>query len=108
MVAAHADLVASVGPRLHQLVRPENGVSEVRFYPLGDDMNEGRCLRVRLTSKAWAHFELSEKVLGEAPVPLDVRRAGPARAAAVLAELLGPGPRRPGATPPRGCGATHG
>jgi hypothetical protein len=87
MVTAQADLVESVGAQWRQLVRPENGISEVRFYPLGDDMNRGRRITVRIT-KARASFELTEKVLGESPVYLANRHAGPKRAGAVLGELL--------------------
>ena len=86
-VAAQADLVASVDAQWRQLVRPEDGISEVRFYPVGDDMNKGRCLTVHLM-KTGASFELTEKVLFGVPAYLAYRRSGAKRAAALLAELL--------------------
>ena len=96
-VAAQADLVASVDAQWRQLVRPEDGISEVRFYPVGDDMNKGRCLTVHLM-KTGASFELTEKVLFGVPTYLAYRRSGAKRAAALLAELLETmvaGPGRP-------------
>jgi hypothetical protein len=55
----HADLVDAVDPRWRARIQVHNGGSEIRFLPLGDTLNQGRLLRVRVKAR-WS-LELTDK-----------------------------------------------
>jgi Domain of unknown function (DUF4304) len=83
----HADLVDTIDPRWRGRIEVQNGGSQIRFLPLGDSLNHGRCLWVAVKAR-WT-LKLTSKEPSEIPVVLKRRVVPFERGPAALDEFLG-------------------
>jgi hypothetical protein len=84
---AYADLLDTVDPRWFAAIQVQNGVFDIRIFPVGDSLNQGSCLTVVKTASGFS-MNIAHNPGMTIPEPVARRRATHDKAATVLAAML--------------------